>query len=485
MYELKDSLEQSVSERTAELRAANETLRASRVAALNLMEDALEARKQAEDTSAELQREVAERERAEVELLRVNKALKALSDSSQAVIRFEDELEYLKEICRIIIEDCGYSMVWIGYAEDDAAKSVRPVAHAGYDDGYLDTIHISWADTEHGRGPTGTAIRTGTVAICRNMLTDPIFEPWREQAIKRGYASSIVFPLIAGDKAFAAVTIYSKETDPFTENEVKLLTELADNVAYGIRVMRIKGAQKKAEDALKQSNSELAEVNRELESFVYSASHDLRAPLRHIASFADLAVKQYSERLDEKGKSYLSRICNSAAKMTGIIDDLLRLSRVSRQEVQLVMVDLSKMVFDIIAELREADPGRNVEAIIQEGLIVRADRRLMEVAFSNLVENAWKYTSKTVKARIEFGAIAQNGETVYYLRDNGAGFDQKLADRMFWPFHRLHTTSEFEGTGVGLAIVERVINRHGGKIWAEGEVGKGATVYIKLRSDGE
>ena len=479
---LNEGLEYRIAERTAELRAANENLRASRAAALNLMEDALDARQQAERFNNELQGEIGERERGEAELLRLNKALKALSDSSQAVIRSEDELEYLKEICRIIIEDCGYSMVWIGYAENDKAKSVRPVAYAGFDDGYIDTLHISWADTEHGRGPTGRAIRTGTVAVCRNMLADPAFMPWREQALNRGYASSIVFPLIAGDKAFAAISIYSKETDPFTEKEVQLLTELADNVAYGIRVLRIRDAQKKAEEALKQSNAELANVNKELESFVYSASHDLHAPLRHISAFADLAAKQYGELLDEKGKSYLVRICNSASKMTGIIDDLLRLSRVSRQEIRSETVDLSKMVSKIIAELREADAGRNVEAVIQEGLLVHADRRLMEVAFSNLVGNAWKYTSKTGKARIEFGVSEEN---VYYLRDNGAGFDQKLADRMFLPFHRLHTTAEFEGTGVGLAIVERVISRHGGKIWAEGEVGKGATVYIKLHSDGK
>ncbi len=197
--------------------------------------------------------DISERKKTEAELLRLNKAFKALSDGSQAIVRAQDETEYLDRICRIVIEDCGYSMVWIGYAENDEANSVRPVAFAGFEEGYLETLELSWADTERGRGPTGTAIRTGKVAVCRNMLTDPAFEPWREHALKRGFASSIVFPLTIKDRVFGALTIYSGEPDPFTETEVRLLTELADNLAYGIEVLRMKAAREKAEDSLERS----------------------------------------------------------------------------------------------------------------------------------------------------------------------------------------------------------------------------------------
>jgi len=189
----------------------------------------------------------------EEELKRLNRTLKAISDSSKAMMRTTNETEYLHEVCRIVVEDCGHAMLWIGYAEDDEGKTVRPVAYAGFEEGYLETLNITWADTERGRGPTGMAIRTGKPSACRNMLTDPLFKPWREEAKKRGYASSIVFPLIASGKAFGAVTIYSREPDPFSADEVKLLAELADDLAYGITVIRFRAVYDKAKEALRES----------------------------------------------------------------------------------------------------------------------------------------------------------------------------------------------------------------------------------------
>jgi len=201
--------------------------------------------------------DITNRKKREEELRRLNRTLTALSNSSKAMTRARDEAEYLQEVCRIVVEDCGHKMVWIGFAEEDEEKSVRPVAHAGFEEGYLGTLRITWADTERGRGPTGTAIRTGKVSMCRNMLTDPAFAPWREQAIKRGYASSIVLPLMAEDKAFGAVNIYSKEPDPFSADEVKLLTELADDLAHGITALRLRAAHAKAEEALRESEERL------------------------------------------------------------------------------------------------------------------------------------------------------------------------------------------------------------------------------------
>ncbi|HMK56741.1 MAG TPA: ATP-binding protein [Dissulfurispiraceae bacterium] len=480
LNELNATLEHRVVERTAELKAANESLRGSRVAALNLMEDSIAARQRAEELNKVLLKEINVRKQAEAEAIRLNKALKALSDSSQAIIRANDETAFLNDICRIIIDDCGYSMVWIGYAQKDDEKSVLPVAHAGFEEGYLDTLKISWADTERGRGPTGTAIRTGVMSVCPNMLTNPDFEPWRAEALRRGYAASAAFPLISNNEVFGAVSIYSGEADPFSENEVKLLSELADNVSYGCQVMRLKEAQKGAEQELMLANVTLTELNRELESFVYSASHDLRAPIRAISGFTEIVEKKYGDRFDEKGREYLARIRHGAVRMTGLIDDLLHLSRVSRQDMTRIKVDMGKKADMIIANLMEAKPDRKVDVVIGGDLTASVDPRLIEVALSNLIGNAWKFTSKTDNARIELGSINRDGQTVFYVRDNGAGFDQKFAERMFLPFHRLHTTSEFEGTGIGLAIADRVIRRHGGRIWAEGKVGKGATIYFTV-----
>ncbi|MBI5567000.1 MAG: GAF domain-containing protein, partial [Chloroflexi bacterium] len=201
--------------------------------------------------------DIAERKQREAQLQQLNRTLRAHTHSDQALMRATTEAQYLAEVCQIIVEDCGHTMVWIGFADDDEARTVRPMAHAGFEIGYLETLNITWADTERGRGPTGTAIRTGQPSACRNMLTDPNFAPWREEALRRGYASSIVFPLLADGRAFGAITIYSKEADPFSEAEVQLLAALADDLAYGIQTIRLRVAHARAEEALRNAHAEL------------------------------------------------------------------------------------------------------------------------------------------------------------------------------------------------------------------------------------
>ena len=217
-----------------------------------------------------------ERKRAEEELQKLNRTLRALSNSNQALMCAREESEFLERVCKIVVEDCGHAMVWIGYAEEDEARTVRPVAHAGFEKGYLETLKVTWADNERGRGPTGTAIRTGKPAECRNMLTDPTFKPWREEAEKRGYVSSLVLPLLANGKAFGAITIYSREPDRFSEDETKLLTELAGDIANGITTIRLRIAHARAEAELQREHdqlemrvrertAELSQINRSLQ----------------------------------------------------------------------------------------------------------------------------------------------------------------------------------------------------------------------------
>ena len=238
--------------------------------------------------------------------------------------------------------------------------------------------------------------------------------------------------------------------------------------------------RKMTDESLRDSTAKLHTVNKELESFIYSAAHDLRTPLRAISGFTDILLKRYTGQLDEKGKDYLQKIWKGTERMSSVIEDLLRLSDVSRQEVHRRWVNLSEVALSIVSRLHEAAPGRKVEVKIQQNLEVQADPGLMEISLLNLIGNAWKFTSKTRDAYIEFGTIEKDGKLVYFVKDNGAGFEQRYVDRMFQPFHRLHTASEFDGTGIGLAIVERIIQRHGGKIWAEGKVGKGATISFTL-----
>ncbi len=231
---------------------------------------------------------------------------------------------------------------------------------------------------------------------------------------------------------------------------------------------------------LRRRTGELDALNKELEAFVYSVSHDLRAPLRVMEGFAKIVTETYADKLDAEGKNYLARIRFSSEQMSHLIEDLLRLSRISRQAIRTMRCDLSSIASSVMRGLCQADPARNIEVVIEEGISADVDLDLMKIAISNLLSNAWKFTSTAEKASIEFGRVNQEGKAVYFVRDNGVGFDQTYANKMFLPFQRLHAEKEFEGTGIGLSIVERIIRRHGGRIWAEGEVGKGATVYFTL-----
>lgn len=554
----------------------------------------------------------------DTELHRLNRTLRALSNSSQAMMHAENEQEFLKKVCRIVVADCGHKMVWIGFAEEDEGKKVRPVAHAGFEEGYCETLNITWADTERGRGPTGTAIRTGKPSICRNMLIDPVFAPWREQALKRGYASSIVLPLLAGNKAFGAINIYSKEADPFSEDEVALLTELAGDISYGIMALRARSARDKAEKKLREERNfsdaviqttgglivgldkegriqlfnsacekvtgytfkevkgrpfwdfllipeerepvkkvfagimdgsvtaemefenywvtrdgslrwikwansalkdetgkvslvigtgiditeqtmgrrkieelngyltkraaELAGINKDLEAISNTVTHGLQKPVSVLREHSRRLLDDYGETLDKKGKELLRSLDDGVGRMERIIEKVLTLSHITHKELWFQPVDLSAHAAEVLQELQEKESARRVEIVVQKKLKARADKALIRQALENLLENAWKFTRERTDARIEFGMQTDNGEPVYYVRDNGVGFDMKEAEGVFSTFPRINTGGEFLDVGTGLAIVERIIRRHNGTVWAESEKKKGTSVYFKLPS---
>lgn len=234
------------------------------------------------------------------------------------------------------------------------------------------------------------------------------------------------------------------------------------------------------EDRVAQRTSELAQSNEELEAFSYSVSHDLRAPLRTIDGFSLALQEDFGGKLDEQGKDYINRVRNGVQRMGTLIDSLLQLSRVTRYEAQRERVDLSELATTVFGDLHAQHPQRKVHWTAEPGLAAEADPRLMRVAFENLIGNALKFTARTDDATIMFGSSPQNGKTVYFLRDNGAGFDMKYVDRLFTAFQRLHGEREFKGSGIGLATVSRIIRRHHGSIWAEGEPGKGATFFFTL-----
>jgi PAS domain S-box-containing protein len=672
--------------------------------------------------------DISERKNREKEQERYNRTLQALTKSSQAMMYATDECKYMNEVCKIIVEDCGHAMVWIGFAQEDEGKTVHPVAHSGFEEGYIDTLKITWADTERGRGPTGMAIRTGKTTTCKNMLTDPRFEPWRKEAIKRGYASSIVLPLMVDGKAFGALTIYSKEPDPFSEDEVKLLAELANDLSHGITAIRLRKALKESEERfhaiaantpdhilvqdsdlryqlvinpqigltetdmlgktdydilelrdadkltaikrkvletgdsvslesslrnsrgeleyfegayvprsgpngqtdgvigyfrnitkrrrieeailrakeewertfdtipdliaildkehrvvrvnkamaerlrlspdqcfglrcyeavhglscppefcphtltcrdggehtaevheailggdflvsttplcdsegqligsvhvarditkrkaaedqlakqasqLQEHKAQLEEINSELESFSYSVSHDLRAPLRAIDGFSRIILRQQGDKFDEKTRHQFNLIRDNIKLMGVLIENLLSFSRVQKTSMSISVIDMDKLARDEWNEIKAANKERKLNFKITNIKPGYGDLTLIRQVLFNLFSNAVKFTKNEKRSIIEMNSYIESDKTVYCIKDNGAGFDMAHYDKLFGVFQRLHNNEEYEGTGIGLAIVQRIINRHDGRVWANGEVGKGATFCFTLNS---
>jgi signal transduction histidine kinase len=238
------------------------------------------------------------------------------------------------------------------------------------------------------------------------------------------------------------------------------------------------------EGRVEQRTRELAVSNQELEAFSYSVSHDLRAPLRTIDGFSLALMEDFSDKLNEEGRDYISRVRSGVQRMGTLIDALLQLSRVTRTEVQRERIDLSQLATLVFNEIQAGNPERDVLFLAQPGVLVQADSRLLRIALENLVGNAYKFTSRTEDAKIEFGTMPgrdqHEGQTVYFIRDNGAGFDMQYVDRLFTAFQRLHGDRDFKGSGIGLATVSRIIRRHHGNIWAESDLGHGATFYFTL-----
>ena len=802
-------------------------------------------------TVSDLKFALAERKRAEQEMRRLNRALKTLSECNQVMVRAADESELLREICRVLVEDGGYRLAWAGFADDDEAKSVRPVARAGFDEGYVDQLQVTWADTERGRGPTGTAIRTGQPCVARRTSTDPAFGPWRAEATQRGYASAIALPLITNSKPLGALSIYATEPDAFDAEEVRLLTELANDLAYGIAALRARADRALAKEALRQEeryralvvasaqivwttnaqgevaddiptwraftgqseqeikgwgwteavhpddrqstaalwsravetrslydtqfrvrrhdgeyrylaargvpvleadgsirewvgtctditerkqaeearaylasivessddaiigknlegtilswnrgaqrlygysvkeaegrsisllvppdrrdelpaildrikrgeciehhetvrvckdgrhihvalvispnkdaqgrivgassiahditelklnaeqlrranaynrslieasldplvtispdgkitdvnsatekvtgfsrkeligadfsnyftdparagagyqqvfregwvqdyeleirhrdghitpvvynasvyrdeagevigvfaaarditqrkraeaethkvNAELTAANRELEAFTYSVSHNLRAPLRHVDGFSKLLLEEYSEGLPEEARHYLTSVRDGTRHMGKMVDDLLKLTRLGRSELSVQLTGLTSLVEEVLRDLKPELEGRQIEWRLGQLPFVECDPALLRQVFANLLANAIKFTRPRERAVIEVGTTMQDGSPVIFIRDNGVGFSMKYADKLFGVFQRLHRPEDFEGTGVGLATVQRIVHKHGGRVWAEAQLNKGATFCFTL-----
>lgn len=318
--------------------------------------------------------------------------------------------------------------------------------------------------------------------------------------------ANLAVPLLQGDHLWGLLCIHQcRAPRPWQETEIEFVNQIASHLGVALQhaellaklqaeILERQQAQQRAQElnqGLQQAVIELKSVNKELETFSYSVSHDLRAPLRSIDGFSQALLEDCHEQLDTTGHDYLRRIRAATQRMGQLIDDLLTLSRVIRSEMRREPVDLSQLADRVCMDLQQGHPERRVEFIIQPGMVDRGDNRLLYAILENLLSNAWKFTANNPQARIEFGTLPVSASTeagllqppTYFVRDDGVGFDMTYVDKLFSPFQRLHSVKDFPGNGIGLATVQRIVHRHGGRVWAEGAIGQGATFYFTLATE--
>jgi len=328
----------------------------------------------------------------------------------------------------------------------------------------------------------GWAMLNRQPAVVKDIVQDARIVP---ELYRSTFVKSLLMMPIRTLAPIGAIGVYWSRPHRASSEEVELLQGLADSTAVAIEsaelISSLEHRVTERTSELHRRSAQLEVLNRELEAFSYSVAHDLRSPLITIDGFTQVLLEGYSDRLDETARGHLDRICVGARRMHRLINDLVELSKVVRAPMHHTTVDLSRIANEIARRLRESAPERPVSLQIADNLSVEGDTGLLQIALENLFSNAWKFTSRTPNARIEFGSrIDRSGRRAYFIRDNGAGFDPRHAANLFSPFRRLHPESQFPGSGIGLAMVQRIVHRHNGEIWAEAAVDRGACFYFSI-----
>jgi len=432
----------------------------------------------------EVEEELAERELLLDALQHLSTQLQTAAEVSKAVSTILDPGELMDQVVGLIQERFDFYYVGLFLVDEAGEYAVlkagtgeagRQMLAEGHRLEVSGSSMVGWC-TAHAEARTALGLGEETIRF-----DNPLLPETRSEA---------VLPLIIhGQWCVGALTVQSVEKSAFLQEDIVALQTIADQLAIAIENARLYNqVQRHAselEERVIERTAELVAVNKELETFAYSVSHDLRAPLRSLDGFSLALLEDYADRLDAGGRDYLQRVRVASQRMGQLIDDLLKLSRLTRAEMRHETVDLSALMRAIATEFQQREPNRRVEFTVAEGAVAKGDTRLLRAALENLVGNAWKFTSKHPRARIEFGVTRRDGEQVYFVRDDGAGFDMAYAGKLFGAFQRLHSMTEFGGTGIGLATVQRIVHRHGGRVWADGAEEQGATFYFTLSTKGE
>jgi signal transduction histidine kinase len=400
------------------------------------------------------------------------KELSLLHAVAVAVAEAEGEEALIARIAQIVSEHF-FSDVLDVFLLDPLAGVLRhhPVTRGTGRETHLDTVPL-------GHGITGTVAARGQPWCVADVTREPAYI-----AANPNTRSELAVPLKVAERLIGVLNLESERLEAFGEADERLLLTIAGQFATAIERLRaqaeIRQLNAELEARVVQRTLQLEAVNKELESFSYSVSHDLRAPLRGIDGFARILLQNYAAHLDTDGQRYLQRVRDSAGRMGQLIDDLLTFSRLSRQPIKTQSIEPAELVQQALNELKPDYSNRQVEIVVDYLPPCEGDPALLRQVFVNLLSNALKYSSKREASRIEVGWTGE----AYFVRDNGTGFDMHYADKLFGVFQRLHGEHEFEGTGIGLANVRRIVERHGGRVWADAEVDKGATFYFTLGSD--
>ena len=449
---------------------------------------------------AKVTRDRTERRTYEEHIRRLNRLYVLLSDINQAIVRLRELDMLFPAACRIAVEKGGFNLAWIGMLGPHA-QGIRVEGSAGTNPQIVAALPARIHAGLPEGSPAQQALDTGRPAVVEDIRALPTATPWLQLAHRTEYRSSAAFPLLVDGQVVGVFELYAVEPAYFDGEQYSLLVELALNLAFAVAVERADQQRRRAEQELRTLNAdleqrvsertaELEERHRELETFTYSVSHDLKAPLRGIDGYGRLLQEDYGDRLDDEGRRFLATIRRATQQMSQLIEDLLAYSRLERRKLQASPVSPAALITALLAEYADEIRRRDVAVTVSlPDVTLKIDPEGLAMVLRNLLDNALKFTQPSAEPRIEVGGTFDHSGADNVCRlwvgDNGVGFDMKYHDRIFEIFQRLHREEEYPGTGVGLAIVRKAVERMGGRVWASSEPAVATTFYIELPYGGE